>query len=102
MRWGKESGALISSSTDSQTSVKLEKVARARGSHFARPDKKPSSTRGGGSGGGDRGRVATGRTTDNDGPKESWPGPWSEARRVSERTLKCTTEVPWFRYIYSI
>lgn len=79
--------------------IPTSKVARARGAHFARPERKASSgapARGtSGANGRGRGRAAAGAGAGSgsgggrageDGPKELWPGPFAEARRVSERT----------------
>lgn len=75
----------------------LVKVARARGAHFARPDKKPASgtgraAAGGGSNGRGRGKANDGGraggvgdgAANGDATPELWPGPFAEARRVSE------------------
>lgn len=76
------------------THMSIFQVARARGAHFARPDKKPapgtarataaargsgSSARGRRGSGGGGGSAADGGGSE---PKELWPGPFAEARRV--------------------
>lgn len=65
-------------------------VARARGAHFARPDRgtgRPTPAPGayGRIGRVGRDEAATGSAGDGagqEGPQESWPGPFTEARRV--------------------
>ena len=79
------------------------KVARARGAHFARPDKKPASGTGGTAAAGVVGSSGRGRVKTNDGGRaggvddrrangdatpELWPGPFAEARRVSKEFLR--------------
>lgn len=87
-------------------------VARVRGAHFARPDKKPApgtaraaAARGSGSGGRAR-RGSSGAAggaggggaaaSEGDGPKELWPGPFAEARRVREAFFLGAVLGSWF------
>lgn len=80
-------------------------VARARGAHFARPDKKNASSssaaatgasagggrsrgRSSGAAGGGGGGGGVAASGGSEGPKELWPGPFAEARRVSVLVLR--------------
>lgn len=87
----------------------MSQVARARGAHFARPDKPPApgtaragaAARGADSGSGGTGRRrgaaadAAAAGEGGDAPKELWPGPFAEARRVRFAVLLLLLLVYW-------